>query len=133
MPEHVHLLVYPDERQPDIGRYLAQIKQPFSKSIKQILVDRKSRLLERLTITERPGKTCFRFWQEGPGYDRNLNVPSSIEASIDYLHTNPVSRGLCQQAIEWKWSSARWYLGNPPRQQSPDLPSIHGLPNGAVE
>ncbi len=133
MPEHVHLLVFPDERRPNIGRYLAQIKQPFSKSIKQVLVDCNSPLLQQLTISERPGKTCFRFWQEGPGYDRNLDVASSVEASVNYLHTNPVSRGLCQQAIDWKWSSARWYLAHPPRQQSPDLPLIHGLPDGSLE
>ncbi len=30
MPEHLHLLVFPLTMQPDIGRYLAAIKQPVS-------------------------------------------------------------------------------------------------------
>lgn len=133
MPEHVHLLVAPSTQEPDVGRYLALVKQPFSKSIKQVLLETGSPLLDRLTVRERPGKSCFRFWQEGPGYDRNLNTPKSIEASIDYLHNNPVRRRLCQRAVDWKWSSASWYLLDPPRRQTEDLPHIHGLPLGTLD
>jgi putative transposase len=118
---------------PNIGLYLARIKQPFSSQIKEILVERRSRLLEQLTVRERPGKMCFRFWQEGPGYDRNLITPESIRASIDYIHKNPVQRGLCRRAIDWIWSSARYYLTEPPKQQFSDLPFIHGLPPGTFD
>jgi putative transposase len=132
MPEHVHLLVYPTRPGRVISRYLAVIKQPFSKKTKEILVTSRSKLLDRLTVQERPGKWCFRFWQEGPGFDRNLYSPAAISASMDYLHTNPVKRGLCRQAVDWKWSSARYNFGDPPGQQDPDLPFIHGLPVGAI-
>jgi putative transposase len=100
MPEHVHLLVYPTTAQRSISRYLARIKQPFSKQIKDILVERGSRLLPKLTVPERPGKTCFRFWQEGPGFDRNLFSPEGIASSLEYIHDNPVKRGLCRCAID---------------------------------
>jgi putative transposase len=133
MPDHVHLLVAPTGPDPAIDRYLARIKQPFSKWVKQQLTDSKSTLLDRLTIQERPGKTCFRFWQEGPGYDRNLSTPTVIEAAIDYIHLNPVRRGLVKRAVDWKWSSASWYLLNPPRQEPPGLPTIHGLPLGTLD
>jgi hypothetical protein len=36
------------------------------------ITGKRSRLLERLTVRQRPGVATFRFWQEGPGYDRNL-------------------------------------------------------------
>ncbi|MCA8997100.1 MAG: hypothetical protein KDA80_08940, partial [Planctomycetaceae bacterium] len=130
MPEHLHLLTYPTDEKPQFGKYLARVKQPFSKQVKEILVSNRSRLLEELTVRERPGKTCFRFWQEGPGHDRNLNTAKTITHSIDYIHENPVRRGLCRMPIDWKWSSARYYLGVPPRQQDPDLPWIHGPPPG---
>jgi putative transposase len=85
-------------KHPD-SRYLARIKQPFSKQIKEILSgEQKSRLPSRLTVLERPGKTCFQFWQEGPGFE----------------------------------SSAKYYHNIPPRQQHPNLPLIHGLPEGAI-
>ena len=133
MPEHVHLLVVPSSSEPRIDRYLALIKQPFSKSIKERLLSTNSPLVDRLTVQERPGKSCFRFWQEGPGYDRNLNTPASIEASNDYIHQNPVRRGLVTRAIDWKWSSASWFLLDPPRQQFVDLPFVHGLPAGTLD
>lgn len=133
MPEHVHLLVVPTSSDPAIDRYLALIKQPFSKWVKDLLLDSKSPLADRLTIHERPGKMSFRYWQEGPGYDRNLNTPMAIEAAIDYIHQNPVRRGLVKRAVNWKWSSAGWYLLDRPRQQRVGLPVIHGLPIGSLD
>jgi len=133
MPEHVHLLVVPTGSEPAIDLYLARIKQPFSKWMKQRLVGVESSLINRLTAKERPGKTCFRFWQEGPGYDRNLTTPSVIEAAIEYIHMNPVRRGLVNRAVDWKWSSASWYLLDPPRQQRLGLPMVHGLPLGTPD
>lgn len=131
MPEHVHLLIRPTASNPSLGRYLARIKQPFSKQIGEALKDHSSSLLHALTVRERPGKSCFRFWQEGPGFDRNLFSPKTISSSIDYIHSNPVKRGLCQRAIDWKWSSARFYLTEPPSQYT-GLPFVHGLPAGMM-
>lgn len=128
MPEHVHLLVYPLSPQPEIDRFLASVKQPFSAEIKLRLQQANSRLIRQLTVRERPGKTAFRFWQEGPGYDRNLNQPATLLASINYIHMNPVTRGLVDRAVDWKWSSARHYL----LESQPtdfDLPVVHGLPS----
>jgi putative transposase len=133
MPEHLHLLIVPYSQEPAIHGLLARIKQPFSKWVKAQLSETKSSLLNRLTVQERPGKTCFRFWQEGPGYDRNLTTPSVIEAAIEYIHMNPVRRGLVQRAVDWRWSSASWYLLDPPRQQRSGLPIIHGLLVGTLD
>lgn len=132
MPEHLHLLVYPTLADPRLDRYLARIKQPFSKEIKELATAQRSPLLEKLMVQERPGKRCFRFWQAGPGFDRNLYTCKAIEASIDYLHLNPVRRGFCQRAVDWKWSSARFYLGESPLRD-PDLPRIHGIPEGTFD
>ena len=30
---------------------------------------------------------------------------------INYIHLNPVRRGLVERAEDWAWSSARWYAG----------------------
>ena len=110
MPEHVHLLVLPGTGESNVSRLLARIKQPFSKAIKPMLVEHRSHLLKSLTVGERPGKSCFRFWQEGPGFDRNLFTAEALEASIDYIHVNPLKRGHCKGAVDWKWSSARFYI-----------------------
>ncbi len=112
MPEHVHLVVYPTTENPEIDSLLAAIKRPCSARVKRDLVQAQSRLLERLTVGERPGKTCFRFWQEGPGYDRNLQTEKAVMEAIDYVHNNPVRRGLCREPWQWVWSSARFYVSD---------------------
>ena len=109
MPEHVHLLVFPSSDASTIDLLLRAIKRPFSFRIKRLLASENSPLVHRLTVRQRPGIETFRFWQEGPGYDRNLDQPATVLAAIDYFHLNPVRRGLVERAVDWPWSSARWY------------------------
>jgi putative transposase len=114
MPEHVHLLVWPiDPTEAKISQFLKTLKLSSSTKIKHQLVLAHSPLVERLTVIERPGKSVFRFWQEGPGYDRSLNNPETVQASINYIHENPVKRKLCLRAVDWRWSSARHYFLRP--------------------
>jgi putative transposase len=54
-------------------------------------------------------KTCHQFWQKGGGYDRNITEPETLQKTIDYIHFNPVRRGLVERSIDWKWSSAGWF------------------------
>jgi putative transposase len=126
MPEHVHLLVYPGPGASKLELLLKAIKRPFSFRVKQLLIESKSPLLKRLTIRQRPGVETFRFWQEGPGYDRNLDNPDTTLAAIDYIHFNPVRRGLVDRGIDWQWSSARWYEGLPydAKNRAPQLTSL---------
>ncbi|MCC6491444.1 MAG: transposase [Pirellulales bacterium] len=127
MPEHVHLLMLPLDVDAAIDRYLAAVKRPVSAAVKRDLQSAQSPLLSSLTIRERPGKDVFRFWQEGPGYDRNLRTATAILKSIDYIHENPVRRGLCSRSADWKWSSARWFDG-PASEIEPGLPKLAMLP-----
>ncbi len=121
MPDHVHLLVLPLSLESKVSRLLARTKQPASKQIKQLLVQAGSSLVETLTVRERLGKFCFRFWQEGGGFDRNIFSAAALSASIDYIHHNPVKRGLCVRATDWKWSSARFQLQG---HRDADLPPL---------
>src|ERR1051325_11603932 len=90
MPEHVHLVVFPEQPDSRVESLLYAIKRPFSFRVKQQLIAYNDPLLARLTIRERPRKETFRFWQEGGGYDRNITSMEAIEVAADYLHLNPV-------------------------------------------
>jgi len=125
MPEHVHLLVWPKQSGSTIAELLKAIKRPFSSQVKAILQQHQSPLLASLTIRQRPGVTTFRYWQEGPGYDRNFVEPSAIMAAIEYIHLNPVRRKLCETAVDWPWSSANWYLNG---SINPTLPRLSPVP-----
>jgi len=111
MPEHVHLLVWPREREYCMERFLAACKRPVSWKAKQwLLAGGQTRWLSRLTVQE-GGKQVFRFWLPGGGFDKNLVERRGVDAVIAYIHDNPVRRGLVETPHAWKWSSARFWNG----------------------
>jgi putative transposase len=127
MPEHVHLLVLGIHKKEDVSKFLALVKQPLAKHVRAELESSHSRLLSRLMVRERPGKMVFRYWQEGPGFDRNLFTVKAVQASLDYIHNNPVTRGLCARSRDWRWSSARYYESDG-REQDELLPRLTRIP-----
>ena len=126
MPEHVHLLVYPRPDADEIKDLLYAIKRPFSYRVKKLLEQSNSYLLDQLTV-QTGGRTRFHYWQAGPGYDRNISSMTVMEKVIDYIHKNPVRRGLCVSPDQWKWSSWSSHSDSSTRVD-PDLPVIHGMP-----
>jgi putative transposase len=77
------------------------------------LKDSASEWLARVTVPE-GRRVRHRFWQPGGGYDRNIMSIEALRSMVDYIHANPVRRGLVARAEDWEWSSARWYAGPGP-------------------
>ena len=110
MPEHVHIIVYPRQKIYDIAKIRAAMKEPVGRRGLKHLDVHAPEWLPRLT--RKRGQRIERlFWQSGGGHDRNIDDPKTLAAMIDYIHLNPVRRGLVERAREWKWSSAAWFAG----------------------
>jgi putative transposase len=110
MPEHVHLIVHPRALTYDISMILRDLKQPVSRHAVAYLKGHAPEWLPRLAV--RKGNAVrHQFWKKGGGFDRNLVEPESLVAMIDYIHQNPVRRGLVERAWEFWWSSAAWHMG----------------------
>ena len=113
MPEHAHLVVYPKRPVYDIADIRGAIKEPVGRKAMNFLEANAREWIPRLT-RRRGEKTERLFWQSGGGYDRNIKTAKVLQATIEYIHLNPVRRGLVEKAVDWKWSSAAWYeLGQP--------------------
>ncbi|HUT11932.1 MAG TPA: transposase [Thermoguttaceae bacterium] len=113
MPEHVHLLVYPRQPNLEIGRFQATLKEEVARKAIAWLEGNARQWLPRITVRE--GKRLRRrFWQPGGGYDRNVVEPTTVHSMVEYIHANPVRRGLVARPEDWEWSSARWYAGLEP-------------------
>lgn len=110
MPEHVHLLVYPRQPVYKMEKFEWSIKQPVGVKAIRWLRENSPKYLERLTIRNST-RTYRRFWQAGPGFDENVTEPDDLKDIIDYIHNNPVKRGLVNRPEDWTWSSARDWLG----------------------
>lgn len=111
MPEHVHLVIFPMHVQYNISVFLRSIKQPVARRAMRYLEKHEPQWLPKLTRT-RGMRTERLFWQSGGGYDRNIVELNTLHATIDYIHANPVRRGLVAQSTDWFWSSARWHAGH---------------------
>jgi putative transposase len=109
MPEHAHLLVRPLSSPYDIAALLKAIKQPVAKQAKRFLEEENPEWLKKLTV-KNGNREIFRFWQAGPGYDRNIRDEKELLVKIQYIHNNPVKNGLATTPEDWPWSSAGWYL-----------------------
>ena len=119
MPEHVHLLLWPPfdliSRDPQCTRgrirgILWRLKQPVGEKAIAFLRENSPADLQKLTV-QNSNRTYHRFWQSGSGYDENVSDPRALHAMVDYVHLNPVRRGLVERPEDWPWSSARdWNL-----------------------
>ena len=119
MPDHVHLIVWPREATYDIAEIRSAIKEPAARRAIAFLRRESPEWIEKLTRC-RGSRTETLFWQSGGGYDRNITSPRTLARMIDYLHLNPVRKELVASAIDWHWSSARWYLERIPGPLSVD-------------
>jgi putative transposase len=113
MPEHVHLLVCPRERGAIVSGFLREVKEAVGRKAVAAIKREAPEWLNRITVHE-GNRERHRFWQPGGGYDRNVIERSTLDRVVDYLHANPVRRGLVGRPEDWEWSSARWYAGHSP-------------------
>ena len=111
MPEHVHVIVYPQEREYKIARIRTALKLPVTHKAIRFLERSAPAFLEKLKDVQPNGDLHYRFWQRGGGYDRNVVEPATLMQMIEYIHNNPVRRGLVAKATDWVWSSARFHAG----------------------
>jgi putative transposase len=86
MPEHVHLLL----SEPDRAT-LATALQALKQSAFQKLIGHHGK-----------------FWQTRY-YDFNVWSPEKRVEKLQYIHRNPVRRGLVENPEDWPWSSYRHY------------------------
>jgi putative transposase len=91
MPEHIHLL----------------ISEPLSKAPSSVMMVLKQRSSRRIRA-ERIVDLKDSFW-EPRFYDFNVWSNDQRGEKLNYMHMNPVKRGLVQKPEDWPWSSAYFY------------------------
>ncbi|MBX3375844.1 MAG: transposase [Phycisphaeraceae bacterium] len=106
MPEHVHLMVRP-RPESKLHDALRSLKTSVAKRVVSRWMDLRTPVLEQLRTGDKP----VRFWQKGGGFDRNLRDMEEFCREVRCIHRNPVTRGLVERPEDWKWSSARWWMG----------------------
>ena len=101
MPEHVHLLIgEPEKGTP--ATIMQVVKQRFAR---QVLREIRKRDAAQRGLWQETGEHV---WQ-ARFYDFNVWGGHKREEKLNYMHHNPVKRGLVLEAGQWEWSSYRDY------------------------
>jgi putative transposase len=97
MPEHVHLLLSEPLDVP-LSLAVQVLKQRVSYEM------RRSYEHYRSGSGAQPCAESLRFWQRRY-HDFNIWSVAKVKEKMDYMHQNPVKRGLVQHSFDWPWSS----------------------------
>ncbi|MCA9075506.1 MAG: transposase [Planctomycetaceae bacterium] len=99
MPDHVHTLVwFPEVGQ--LSRFMNEWKSQSSAAIRKLY---ESQFPQYWSQVERTA-----VWQPRY-YGFNVFSREKLEEKLTYMHLNPVRAGFVEKAVEWPYSSARWY------------------------
>jgi putative transposase len=99
LPDHWHAIIYPPHPLT-IARALESLKVASTISIN----------LGRRQSGEPLLPPRAELWQ-GRFFDRALRTVKESHETLEYIHLNPVRRGLVNRAEDWKWSSLHEYAG----------------------
>ena len=116
MPEHYHLLF-----RPEPAERTSAIMQELNKQTAQAILEtlrghqqhawcRKMLTNLRLPPTVH-SDARYRLWQPR-FYPFNVYSEKKYREKMDYMHNNPVTRGLVASPDQWPWSSFRFYYLN---------------------
>ena len=107
MPEHIHLLI----SEPNVGNpstVMQVLKQRVSRAMHRRR--RRTRTEQKSLWDESPVRKNQPFWQRR-FYDFNVWSAKKRKEKMNYMHFNPVKRGLVTHPQDWLWSSYGFYTG----------------------
>ena len=106
MPEHIHLLISePNRGNP--STVMRVLKQRVSRKMRRRRRNGASE--KQLLLWDHPPLSSYpRFWQRR-FYDFNVWSARKHHEKLNYMHFNPVKRGLVSHPKEWRWSSYQFY------------------------
>lgn len=110
MDNHFHAIVTGD----NLSIILRDLKRFTAKEIIKSIRNMNSPwLLNQIEYWKKKYKidSNYQIWQEGFHPQQILN-DDILKQKIEYIHFNPVKRGFVNKAEDWKYSSARNFLGD---------------------
>jgi len=105
MPEHVHLLIS-EPKKGTPSTVLQMLKQRVLQKSRRKRRNVPAKQL-RLAFPEQV-ESPRSFWQPR-FYDFNVYTNGKKREKLDYMHSNPVTRGLVRHPKDWPWSSWSFY------------------------
>jgi putative transposase len=113
MPEHCHLLIWPGAL-ANPSRIMQKLSERTANFIlrnlrRNFVFPWCQKMLKQFELPPTVHHHAhYRVWQKR-GYDMNIWSEKKRIEKMNYMHNNPVKRGLVAQPGDWPWSSWRFY------------------------
>ncbi|HXL20843.1 MAG TPA: transposase [Candidatus Dormibacteraeota bacterium] len=108
MPNHVHVLMS-EPAKGTVSTALQMLKQRVSRKMRKR--KRRGREGQLAFVFGAEGEELRSFWQ-ARFYDFNVYSRGKVKEKLNYMHANPVIRGLVKHPEDWPWSSwSEWMKG----------------------
>ena len=108
MPNHIHFILFFKEK-TKLSDFMRDFKKYSSRQIRlELQKDNNINILELIRFQK--GEQLYKVWQDG--FDAKIiRGNDMLITKIEYIHNNPVRKGLVENAEEWEDSSAGFYSG----------------------
>ena len=109
LENHLHLVAQSDDLQRDMTRFKSHTARQMLYFLKENNVHT---ILEQMEFYKKAHKTDreLQFWQEGV-HPEVIQGDDMMRQKLEYMHNNPVKRGYVDEPEDWRYSSARNYVG----------------------
>jgi putative transposase len=126
MPEHIHILIS-EPRIGTPGTVMQVFKQRVARAVRR---KRQAGSANQLRLWKSTTDECAKhFWQRR-FYDFNVWTTKKRIEKLNYMHMNPVKRGLVEDPKLWLWSSYRFYQYGERNGCTPDREPRYGMEEG---
>jgi putative transposase len=109
LENHLHLVA----SAPDLRTDMQRFKSYTARTIVDLLEQRNAHVLLRQLRAHKlrhKKESEYQVWQEGSHPEKIKDTEMMLQ-KIEYIHDNPVARGYVDEAVHWRYSSARNYAG----------------------
>jgi putative transposase len=107
MPDHAHAVLWFDN-EADLPKVIQVWKSTSAHYLRKLYEEEIPDMIDHLK-TRRNGRELVCFWQRRY-YDFNITTMKKLSEKLEYMHWNPVKKGLCKRPWDYNWSSAPWYF-----------------------
>ena len=115
MPSHLHFIISSKDSNESLGGFMRDFKKLSNKKIiEEINLINGSRKEWLLRAFQNAGKKLKRIksnkmWQDG---NRPIELDNNfiLQQKLDYIHNNPVEAEIVEEAVDYKYSSAKEYV-----------------------
>ncbi len=115
MPEHYHFLIYLSP-ETTISKIMMVVKGYTAKNIIDFLKEDNPTYLLKFKVPESKIKrfkdSIYQIFQKD-NYDFNIHSEKKLFEKINYIHYNPVKRGLVEEPSQYLYSSAKNFENGP--------------------